>query len=415
MHICPETHKQLNFGLFIANRISFKAERTFSKLIVRIAIVGITLGLCVMLLSVAIMKGFKTEIRNKVRSFNGDIQISKYDLNASYENAAFDLEQNVFDSISRHQTVKTVADYATKPGIIKANDEVEGVVFKGVGEDYDWKYFSEILKDGKSIDFKSEDSQQKILVSTQIARRLNLKVGDEFLMYFVQESLRKRKFEIAGIYNTGIEEVDRTFVIGDINLVRKLNKWNEGEVGGVEVRVNDFRQLDFTNYAVSDMLPTALKSVSVTDNFPTIFDWLSLLDVNAQVILILMLVVAIINMVSALLIMILERTHMIGLLKALGETNWGIRKIFLYNAFYLVGLGVLLGNVLALGLGFLQSSTHILELDEASYYMSFVPVEFDVMDVVWINAGTIFICLLVLVIPSMLVSKISPVKALVFK
>nr|WP_294901246.1 FtsX-like permease family protein [uncultured Pedobacter sp.] len=406
----------MNLGLFIAKRISLQAERTFSKLIVRIAIVGIMLGLGVMILSVAIVKGFKTEIREKVRGFNGDIQFVKYDLNSSFENTPFTFKKESFEKAKHLKGVVHVVPFANKPGIIKANGEVEGVILKGVDSTYDWNYFKNILIAGKTLDFSNHKTADKqIIISDVLAKRLNLKVGDDFLMYFVQESLRKRKFEIVGIYNTGVEEVDKTYVIGDISLIRKLNNWDNNEVGGYEIRINDFSKLDYFTYALTDFLPPEVKAVNVKDNYPVIFDWLSLLDVNAQVILILMLVVAVINMISALLIMILERTNMIGLLKALGETNWGVRKIFLYNALYLVGIGMLLGNAFGIGLGILQQQTHFFTLDEASYYMKFIPVQLAFMDILWINAGTLLICLLVLLVPSLLVTRISPVKAIAFK
>ena len=369
-----------------------------------------------MLLSIAIVKGFKTEIREKVRGFNGDIQYIKYDLNSSYENSPFVLNENILAETKNYKGITQVAPFATKPGIIKANDEVEGVVFKGVDQAYDWSYFDKVLTAGKTINFKdSTQSEKEIIISDFLAKRLNLKVGDDFLMYFIQESLRKRKFKIVGIYNTGVEEVDKTYIIGAISLIKKLNNWNENEVGGYEIRVVDFDQLNKYSANLSNLLPPQIKTVSVRDNYPIIFDWLSLLDVNAQVVLGLMLIVAVINMISALLIMILERTNMIGLLKALGETNWGIRKIFLYQALYLVGIGMLLGNTFGLGLGYFQLKTHFFKLDEASYYMKFIPVEFNFLDIVLINFGTLLICLLVLLVPSMLVSKISPIKAIAFK
>ncbi|MBK0384226.1 ABC transporter permease [Pedobacter sp. SD-b] len=406
----------MNLGLFIANRISLKAERTFSKLIVRIAIVGIMLGLGVMILSVAIVKGFKSEIREKVRGFSGDIQFIKYDLNSSYENSPFTLQSKNLLAAKKEKGVEHIVPFATKPGIIKANNEVEGVVFKGVDPTYDWSYFKNILVAGKTIDFSDSTAASKqIIISEKLAKRLNLKIGDDFLMYFIQEALRKRKFEIVGIYNTGVEEVDKTYVVGDISLIRRLNDWKKDEVGGYEIKISDFARLDHFAVELGNYLPPQIKTVSVKENYPLIFDWLSLLDVNAQVILILMLVVAVINMISALLIMILERTNMIGLLKALGETNWGVRKIFLYNALYLVGVGMLLGNIFGLGLGFLQQQTHFFKLDEASYYMKFIPVQFNIVDVLLINAGTLAICLLVLLIPSMLVTKITPIKAIAFK
>lgn len=408
--------KLLNLGLFIANRISLKAERTFSKLIVRIAILGITLGLGVMLLSIAIVKGFKSEIREKVRGFSGDIQYMKYDLNSSYDNSPFTLSSKDILAAKHTIGVNHIVPFATKPGIIKANNEVEGVVLKGVDATYDWSYFKNILVAGKTLDTNNlEVSVKQIIISDLLAKKLSLKVGDDFLMYFVQESLRKRKFKIIGIYNTGVEEVDKTFVIGDLSLIRKLNNWDNNEVGGYEIRINDFSKLEDYATLLGDHVPPQIKTVSVKENYPLIFDWLSLLDVNAEVILCLMLVVAVINMISALLIMILERTNMIGLLKALGETNWGIRKIFLYNALYLVGIGMLLGNIFGLGLGFLQQQFHFFKLDEASYYMKFIPIQFDLIDILLINGGTLLVCLLILIIPSMLVSKISPIKAIAFK
>lgn len=406
----------MNLEFFIARRISLKAERTFSKLIVRIAIVGIMLGLGVMILSLAIVKGFKSEIREKVRGFNGDIQFIKYDLNSSYENSPFVLNHQNLKQAQRYPGVQHVVPFATKPGIIKANGEVEGVVMKGVDQHYDWSYFKNILVAGRTINFKdSTQATKEIIISEALANRLNLKVGDDFLMYFIQEALRRRKFEIVGIYKTGVDEVDKTYVIGDISLIRKLNNWSMNEVGGYEVRIADFTQLDHYAVELSNFLPPQVKSVSVKENYPVIFDWLSLLDINAQIFLVLMLIVAVINMISALLIMILERTNMIGLLKAMGHSNWGIRKIFLYNAAYLVGLGMILGNLFGLGLGYFQQQTHFFKLDEASYYMKFVPIQFSWLDVALVNVGTLLVCILILLLPSLLVSKITPIKAIAFK
>jgi lipoprotein-releasing system permease protein len=406
----------LNLPFFIAKRITFNSKRTFSKLIVRIAILGIMLGLAVMILSVAIVKGFKTEIREKVRGFSGDIQISKLNLNASYENTPFSLSDDDSSTISTTEGIKFIQPFATKPGIINAGDQAEGVVLKGLDKSYNSQYFEDILVDGKFIDFSdSVKSKSQILISKFIADRLNLKVGDDFLMYFIENSLRKRKFEIVGIYNLGVEEVDEVFVIGDINLIRSLNNWSADQVGGYELRVDNFEELDQIEARVYDDLSVDLKSYSIKQYYPAIFEWLSLLDVNTQVILILMIAVAVINMISALLIMILERTNMIGILKALGSSNWEIRKIFLYNASYLIGIGLLSGNVLGIGLGLFQLNTHFFTLDQASYYMSFVPVQLDVQDILLLNAGTLIISLLVLLIPSLLVSRISPLKAIRFK
>lgn len=416
LYISQNKQNNLNLALFIAKRISINSQRTFSKLIVRIAVLGIMLGIMVMILSVAIIKGFKGEIREKIRGFNGDIELLKYDLNASSENSPFSLDSNTLNAVKTQSNVVHIAPYGNKPGIIKTATEVEGVVFKGIDGSYNPQYLSSILVKGRAINFKNNSlADKEILISQLMAQKLNLKVGDDFLMYFMQEFLRKRKFKIVGIYSTDVDDVDKTYIIGSINVVKKINKWQTGQVGGYEIRVNDFDNLETIALDISNLLPPEIKIVTIKELYPVIFEWLSLLDVNTRVILILMLIVATINMVSALLIMILERTNMIGLLKALGESNWGLRKIFLYNALYLIGLGILLGNIIGLGLAYTQLYTHFLALDAATYYMRFVPIEINWVDVLLINSGTLLVCLLVMIVPSMLVGNISPVKAIAFK
>jgi lipoprotein-releasing system permease protein len=406
----------LNFAAFIASRISFRSKRTFSKLIVRIAVTGIMLGLGVMILSFAIMNGFKQEVREKIRGFSGDITVLKLDLNTSYENTPFADSGEFAAKIRRNKLLTHVMPFATIPCIIKANDEIEGVVMKGVNRDYDWSFINKTMVAGRAIDFKdSVASQKQIMISQRTADRLKLKVGDDFLMYFVRESLRKRKFKIVGIFTTGVEDVDKTFVIGDMNLVRRINNWPASSIGGYEVRLANFGDLDAANSAIGDIIPPDLKTFTVVENYASIFDWLTKIDLNTQIMLVLMLIVAVINMISALLIMILERTSMIGMLKAFGAQTWAIQEIFLINAFYLIGLGLILGNIFGLGISFLQYQTHWIKLDQTSYYMTFVPIKVDVLDVVWLNLGTLVISLIVLIIPSMLVSRISPVKAIQYK
>lgn len=406
----------MNFASFIASRISFRSKRTFSKLIVRIAIVGIMLGLSVMILSMAVVKGFKREVREKIRGFSGDIQVSKLDLNASYENSPFAANDTFVTHLKANRLFASTVPYATKPGIIKAHDEIEGVVMKGVSGDYDWSFIKKVLVSGRVIDFRdSIEARKQIMISQFTANRLRLKLGDDFLMYFVQEPLRKRKFKIVGIFDIGVEEVDKTFVIGDLSLIRRLNSWKDDEIGGYEIRLKDFGYIEPANDFIGNFIPATLRSFTVVENFPTIFEWLKLLDINTQVILVLMVLVAVINMISALLIMILERTSMIGILKAMGAKNRSIQAIFLINAVYLIGIGLVLGNILGLGIGFIQLKTHLFKLDQSSYYMSFVPIQIDWTDVALLNAGTLVICLLVLIIPSTLVTRISPVKAIRFK
>jgi len=383
---------------------------------VRVAIAGILLGLAIMILSVAILRGFKQEVIAKQRGFAGDVTVFKFDLNSSYENTPFVLSDSSRHLIEGIDGIRSLQAFATKPGIINANDEVEGVVLKGIDETYDQAFLSNILIDGHTIDFTDTlAAKQQILISDYTAARMNLSVGDDFLMYFVQEPLRKRKFEIVGIYRLGVEEIDKTYAIGDLSIIQRLNNWERGTVGGYEIKIDDYRRLAEKTEEVFNSLPIDLRALSVVEQYPQVFQWLELLDINTQIILVLMLLVAIINMISALLIMILERTTMIGILKALGLSNGGIRKIFLYNAAYLIGIGLLLGNLVGLGFCIFQSETHFFSLDEASYYVSYVPVAVNVLDVVLLNIGVLLICVLALLVPSGLASRISPVKAISFK
>jgi len=406
----------LNIEYFIARRIAIKSERTFSKLIVRIAIGGVMLSLAVMMLSIAIIKGFKTEIREKVRGYVGDVRIFKLDNNNSFEQSPFVPLPKTLKYLASNEYVDYFQPYATKPAIISANDEVEGINFKGIDKTYNWGYIRKHLVTGAVIDFAdSAKAITQIMISQFTADRLKLKTGDDFIMHFVQNPPRRRKFKIVGIYNIGVEEIDKNFVIGDLNIIRRLNNWKPGEIGGLEVRLKNFSVLNIAADEIYTNLEVNLKSESVQEYFPNIFTWLSLLDVNTRVLLILMMIVGVINMITALLIMILERTNMIGMLKSFGMTDLSIMKIFLYNAMYLVGFGLILGNLLGLGLGFLQYYTHVFSLDQSSYYLSYVPIEFHFSDVLLLNVATLLICLVVLVLPSMLVSRISPLKAIRFK
>ena len=369
-----------------------------------------------MILSVAIIKGFKTEIQDKVRGFIGDIQIYRYDLNGSFEKSPFIPNDTTINNLKNNKQIVSYYPFATKPSIIVANGEVEGVNFKGIGSSYDWGYIKKHLISGTVIDFSdSTKSAQQVMISDYTAKRLMLKTGDSFIMHFVQNPPRKRKLTIVGIYHIGIENLDKGFVIGDISLIRRLNNWLPQQTGGIEVRIKDFKKLKPVADDVYSNLELKLRSRSVEESTPEIFTWLSLLDVNTQVLLILMLIVGVINMVTALLIMILERTNMIGILKAMGMRNSSMMKIFLYNAVYLVGIGLLLGNILGVGLCFLQQYTHVFKLDQTNYYLDYVPIEVHFTDVLMLNLATVVICTLVLIIPSMLVSRISPLKAIRFK
>jgi len=407
---------KLNFEYFIASRIAIKSERTFSKLIVRIAIAGVMLSLAVMILSIAIIKGFKTEIQDKVRGFLGDVQITRYDLNNSFEHSPFILDSDTEKKLKNNKNIEYFYPFATKPAILSANEEIEGINFKGVDKNYNWTYIKQHIINGRVIDFAdSTAAMQELLVSDYTAKRLKLKTGDDFIMYFVQNQLRPRKFKIVGVYDIGVEDIDKGFVLGNLNIVKRLNNWEPNEIGGVEIRTKDFSKLKPVADDIFEQLPQNLRSFSIKENFPNIFTWLGLLDVNTNVLLILMLIVGVINMITALLIMILERTNMIGMLKSFGASNWSIMKIFLYNAAYLIGIGLLLGNILGLCLGFFQQATHIFKLDQANYFLAYAPIEFHFIDVLALNVITVVVCLTVLIIPSLLISKVSPLKAIRFK
>lgn len=380
----------------------------------RIAIAGVMLSLAVMILSVAIIKGFKTEIKDKVRGFIGDIQIYRFDLNGSFEKSPFVPNDTTLKNLKENPNLKSYYPFATKPAIISANGEVEGINFKGIDKTYDWDFVQKHLVSGTVINF-ADSSANQILISHYTANRLKLKVGDSFLMHFVQNPPKRRKFKIVGIYNVGIENIDKSFVLGNIDIIRSVNNWEPNQMGGIEVRIKNFDNLEPVAAEVFTKLETKLRSRSVMESTPEIFTWLSLLDVNTKVLLILMMIVGVINMVTALLIMILERTTMIGLLKALGISNYSVMKIFLYNAVYLVGIGLLLGNVLGLGICYLQEYTHFFKLDQTNYYLAYVPVEVHFEDVLLLNLATIVICTLVLIIPATIMSRISPLKAIRFK
>lgn len=374
------------------------------------------LGLGVMILTLAIVRGFKQEIREKIRGFSGDIQVIKFDLNNSFENSPFSADNNFVKKALTLNNINTVVPFAMKPGIIKTHTEIEGVVLKGVDKTYNWAFFKKNLITGKLLDFTDTvQSKKQLMISQVIADRLRLKVGDKILMYFVQESLRIRSFTITGIFSTGIEEVDKQYVIGDLSLINRLNNWKPDEIGGYEIQLHNFDEINATANNLDDVLPTKLKSFTVMENYSVIFGWLDLLDGNTFVVLTLMILVAVINMISALLIMIVERTTLVGMLKAMGASNWIIQKVFLYNAFYLIGLGMLFGNIFGIGFGYFQSHTHFFKLDQASYYMSFVPIQFNWVELVVLNICTLIICLLVMILPSMLVTRIEPVKAIQFK
>jgi lipoprotein-releasing system permease protein len=411
----------MNLPYFIAYRlIKDRREGTsFSRPINTIAIIGIATGLAVMILAVTILTGFKKEIRDKIVGFGSNIQIVNFDSNNSYETAPISSKQEFISKINDIKGIKHVQVYATKAGIIKTDKDIQGVVLKGVGSDYDWSYFSKNMVDGTIFNVTDTGRTDKVIISKKISDMLRLYTGDSFAMYFVQDPPRARKFTVSGIYETSLEEFDKIYVFCDIGHIKKLNGWEDDKVSGFEIFIDDFDKLDNMTTKVRDAVgyeinenETKFKVTNIKMIYPQIFDWLNFQDINVLIIIILMLVVAGFNMISGLLILILEKTNMIGILKALGSNDTTIRKVFIYQATYLIAKGLFWGNLTGIGLALIQLKTRIITLDPSSYYITAVPINLNLLHILMLNAGTVIVIIFILLIPSQLISRITPVKAI---
>lgn len=408
----------MNLPAFIANRLGGKDKENLSGPVIRIAVITIALGLAVMIIAVAVLVGFQAEIRNKVIGFSAHIQIDNFDSNASYEASPVSIEQSFYPEMEEVEGIRHIQVFALKAGIIKTEDQLHGVVLKGIGPDYDWDFFKKNLIAGSSFQVPNNSTSQELLISGRISKKLNLKVGDDVRMYFLSGSEaqpRGRKFIVSGIYETGLEEFDEAYVIGDIRHIQSLNNWDSTMVSGFEVYIDDFRKLDEMGDMVYQAIGYDLNAETVTAAYPQIFDWLRLMDINVVIILILMILVAGITIISTLLIMILERTNMIGILKALGIKDNDLRKLFLYLTARIIAKGMLWGNIFGIGIGLVQYYTHIIPLDEASYYISFVPVSMNISHILLINGATFLLCLMMVLIPGYIIGRITPVKAISYR
>lgn len=411
----------MNLPYLIAKRL-IKGRRegtSFSKPINVIAVAGIAVGLAVMIIAVAILTGFKQQITDKVVGFGSHIQIVNFDSNLSYETVPVSTSLQFIPKIKSLPGVKHVEVFATKAGIIKTGEDIQGVVLKGIGPDFDWSYFGKCIVDGSVFNVSDTSTTNSVVISKKIASMLKLKTGDSFAMHFIQDPPRMRKFTITGIYETSLEEFDKIYVFCDIRHIRRLNGWNDDEVSGFEIFIDDFDKLDMMTQAVREVIgyridpdKPKVKVTNIRMKYPQLFDWLNFQDMNVIIIIILMLVVAGFNMISGLIILILEKTNMIGILKALGSENRLIRNVFLYQAAWLTAKGLFWGNIAGIGLMLVQLRTGILSLDPASYYLKRVPVNLDLLHILLLNAGSMAIILLILLVPSRLISRITPVKAI---
>ena len=398
----------------IGGRTSGETSQS-SSAIVKIAVAGIAIGMAVMLLSVGIVNGFQNEIQQKVIGFGSHLQISMYNTQNAVSEKPVERAQPFLDDIRAEPTVKNVNVYAFKSGIIVANSEIKGIIAKGVDQDYDWDFFSKNLVDGSVFSIPDSNKSDSVVLSKYVMDKLKLELGEKITVIFIQdEKERKRRFVVGGVYESGMDQFDANMMLCDIRHVQKLNNWALNQVAGFEVTLNEFDDLGMLDEIISNHISWEFTTLKITDQFMEIFGWLELQDLNVVIILSLMVLVSGINMITALLVFILERTNMIGLLKALGATNGSLSKIFLYNAAYLILLGTFWGNLIGLSLGLLQKHFQILKLDKASYYIDHVPVLFEWDVILYINLGSVVISMLMLILPSMIVSRIDPVKTIRF-
>ncbi len=409
----------MNFAYFIAQRLI--KEKTFSKSIsapiIRIAIIAIALGMVMMLISIATGLGLQRKIREKITLFNGHIQISNFDNNQSEVSIKpISTKQDFYPKFTSMPEVVHIQATASKAGIIRTEKHSEGILVKGVGADYNWAPFEEFLVLGRLPNFK-ESLNNEILISQHIANRLELTIGDKAVTYLLKNEIKYnlRSFRIVGIYDSGFNQFDESLIFADIRHIQKTNKWKKDEIGAFEVFIDDFSKIDILNDAVYVNIPSELESTSIPQKYPNLFQWLKMFDFNIIGIIGIMVLVAIINMITAILVLILERTQLIGMLKALGSPNKTIQKVFLYNASYIILKGLVWGNIIGLGLIAIQHFLKIITLNPDHYYVKSAPVYITFSHIIMLNIGTLVICVLVLWIPSMIISRIAPIKAIKFQ
>ncbi len=406
----------MNTPLFIARRMGISGKgKDFTGIIKKIAILSIALGIAVMILSMAVVTGFQQEIRGKVIGFGGHIQVTNYDYNISFEARPIRKDQFPVNEALNIPGVRHIQIFATKPGIIRTDDDIHGVILKGIGPDFNWSFFQDKIVAGRILELNDTLRSDEVIISGVIARQLQLEVRDDIIMYFIQEPPRIRRFTVAGIYDTGLEELDKVFMLGDIRHIQRLNDWNSDQIGGFEILADGFDAIPDIEDQVLDLLPFHLDAKSIRVLYPQIFDWLGLLDMNVYVIIILMILVAGINMVTTLLISVLEKTNAIGILKALGGSDTLIRKVFLYHAGILISWGLLWGNIVGILFCLIQGHFGLITLSPESYYVSEVPINLQLSHILLINAGTFLVSMTMLIVPSYIVTKISPVKAIIFR
>lgn len=417
----------MNLEFFLAKRIHFSSDKGDNRLVtppvVRIAMAGIAIGLAVMIVSVAVVTGFKKEVRNKVIGFGSHIQLTNFDNNISYETVPLAINDSLRNVLENTAGVRHTEVFATKPGIIKTDDNFQGIVLKGVGLDFDTVFFRKHMVEGEMLRIDSVKLSNDAIISRSMANMLRLDCGDSFLAYFVNSrDVRVRKFHITGIYNTGFSDYDKLFVICDIRQIRHINGWDNDMASGVGIFIDHYNAIDeltdelyFSLINRKDRLGNTYYIRSIKELNPMIFNWLGVLDSNVAVILILMILVSGFTMISGLLIIILERTNMIGILKTLGENNCSIRKIFLYVSFFLIVKGMFWGNVIGIAVCLLQSHFKWIKLDPETYYLDAMPIDMSLVTLLVINTGSLAVSMFMMLAPSFLITKIEPATSIRFE
>jgi len=411
----------LNLEYFIAKRLNGAAsyKSSASSTIIKIAIIAIALGMVMMLIAIATTFGLQGKIREKVSAFSGDIMVSNFDGNNSEETVnPVSIKQDFYPNFTAVPEVSHVQAISTKAGIIRTETDFEGVMVKGLGADYDWNRIDEYIVEGRKPIFTEDKLNTETLISTYLANRLGFTLGDKLIVYFINTDSGRPtplRLDIVGLYESAYQEFDKVYLMADIRHIRRINKWDNDAVGAFEIFVEDFDEVQSVKNKVYQNSGSTLRAMSVLERSPTIFEWIKLFDFNMYLIIAVMVIVAAINMIVALLVLILERTQMIGVLKAMGSTNWSIRKLFLYNSFYLIGVGLFWGNFIGLGILFVQKYFGIITLNPETYYVKEAPVFISLWHVLLLNVGVIVLCLLIMIIPSYIITKINPAKSIRFE
>lgn len=402
---------------FISDRLFSLSKDNLSSTVMRLAVTSVALAVAVMIISLAVVVGFKNQVRDKVVGFVAPVHIQSLDRNESYEESAFVMDERLRTCLENTEGIRHYQQVADKAGMIKTDDEIQGVVMKGVDQDYDWSYFQQCLLEGTIPQYSADGRSDEALISKNIANKLLLSVGDPIRVWFIDEDIqaRGRKFTIVGIFETGLSEFDERYVFCDLNQIRKLNRWEDNEAGIVEVWTDDWDDTQKVNDALYYSLPPTLASYTARDSNPQIFDWLDLLDTNVWLILGLMFLVAGITVISMLLIIIIEKTSTVGLLKAMGASDQFVRRVFLHRSIRILLIGLVIGNVIGLGFCFLQYHTGFIHLDPETYYLSAVPIEIHWTTVLALNAGAFLLWMLMLLIPTAIINRIRPSKSIRFE